>query len=120
MNFILILITTAVLQLIAPWWVVALVPFLINAWRPSTLGHSFWVSFAAVAVLWFSYGLYLHVNTGGSMSNRIAEIFSLPNGLLLLVITCLVGGLVSGAAGLSGFFVQQLFQVKRYKPGPVQ
>jgi hypothetical protein len=120
MNFILIFVITAVLQLVAPWWVVALTPFLINAWRPISPVYAFFISFAAIAMLWFSYGLYLHVNTAGSMSNRIAEIFSLPGGLPLLLLTSLIGGLVGGVAGLTGFYVQQLFQVKRYKPGTIQ
>jgi hypothetical protein len=120
MNFILIFITTAVLQLIAPWWVVALTPFLINAWRPSSPGYAFFVSFGAIAMLWLSYGLYLHVNTAGSMSNRIAEIFSLPGGWMLLLITSIIGGLVGGIAGLSGFYVQQVFQVKPYKARTIQ
>jgi hypothetical protein len=112
MNFIIIFILTAVSQLFAPWWMVALVPFLINAWRPATSGRAFLISFAAIAVLWFSYGLYLHVNSEGAMSDRIAEIFSLPNGILLLVVTTIVGGLVGGFAGMAGFFLQQLFEIQ--------
>ena len=115
MNFIIIFILTAIFQLFAPWWVVALIPFLVNAWRPSGAVFAFVVSFAAIATLWFSYGLYLHINSEGSMSNRIAEIFSLPSGILLLVVTTIVGGLVGGVAGLSGYFVQQLFELQRSK-----
>ncbi len=116
MNFLIIFITTAVFQIFAPWWTIALIPFLVNIWRPTTPMHSFLVSFAAIATLWFGYGLYLHVNSEGSMSNRIAEIFSLPNGILLLVVTTLVGGLVGGLSGLSGFFVNQLFETQQPRP----
>jgi len=115
MNFIIIFIITAIFQLFAPWWVIALIPFLVNAWRPSTALLAFIVSFAAIATLWFSYGLYMHINSEGAMSNRIAEIFSLPNGILLLVVTTVVAGVVGGLAGLSGFFVQQLFEIQQSK-----
>lgn len=115
MNFIIIFIITAIFQLFAPWWVIALIPFLVNTWRPSGAIPAFIVSFAAIAMLWFSYGLYLHINSGGSMSDRIAGIFSLPNGIVLLVVTTVVGGLVGGMAGLAGFFVRQLFEIQRSK-----
>lgn len=106
MNFILIFIVTAILQFFTPWWSIALIPFLIAAWRPTTALKSFAAGFLAIALLWFLYGLYLHINTQGVISNKIAEIFSLPNGMLLLIVTTLVGGLVGGLAGLSGHFIR--------------
>ena len=102
MNFLIILVATAILQFFTPWWTIALVPFLIMIWRPETSLKSFSISFMAIAILWLSYGLYLHTTTDGAMSNRVAEIFSLPNGLLLLLVTTIVGGLVGGLAGLAG------------------
>lgn len=112
MNFIIIFILTAIFQVFAPWWVIALIPFLVSSWRPADARAAFLTGFAAIGVLWFSYGLYLHVNSEGSMSNRIAEIFSLPGGMVLLAVTTLVGGLVGGMAGLSGYFVRQLVEIK--------
>ena len=109
MNFILIFVFTAILQFFTPWWTIALVPFLVTLWQPASSVRSFMVSFAAVALLWFIYGLYLHINSEGAMSNRIAEIFSLPNGILLLFVTTVIGGLVAGFSGLSGSLVRQTF-----------
>jgi len=110
MNFLLILIVTALLQLFTPWWTIALVPFLVMIWRPSTSAFAFMTGFLAIALLWFCYGLYLHITTDGIMSNRIAEIFSLPNGILLLVVTTIVGGVVGGMSGLSGSLVRKTIQ----------
>ncbi|MCE7042149.1 hypothetical protein [Dyadobacter sp. CY312] len=108
MNIILIVVVTAICQYFAPWWTVALAPFLILLWRPAnTSFNAFLTGFAAIALLWFAYGLYLHTSSEGAMSNRIAQIFSLPNGILLLVVTALVGGLVGGFASLSGHFVRR-------------
>ncbi|SEJ12407.1 hypothetical protein SAMN04487995_3341 [Dyadobacter koreensis] len=110
MNFLIIFIVTAILQLFAPWWTVALIPFLIMLWRPLTPLHAFVTGFLAIALLWFFYGLYLHTSTTGAMSNRIAEIFSLPNGILLLVVTTIVGGIIGGLSGLSGYFLRKTVQ----------
>lgn len=107
MNFVIIFIVTAILQFFTPWWTVALIPFVIAAWRPTTSFKSFATGFLAIALLWFLYGLYLHISSQGSMSNKIAEIFSLPNGILLLIVTAFVGGLVGGLSGLSGHFARK-------------
>lgn len=109
MNFVLIFVITAILQFFTPWWTIALVPFLVNLWIPETSLKAFALSFAAVALLWFFYGLYLHVSTEGIMSDKISEIFSLPNGILLLLVTALVGGLVGGFAGWSGLVIRKSF-----------
>ena len=107
MNFVIIFIVTAILQFFTPWWTVALIPFAIAVWRPTTSLKSFATGFRAIALLWFFYGLYLHINSQGSISNKIAEIFSLPNGILLLIVTAIAGGLVGGLSGLSGYFVRK-------------
>jgi hypothetical protein len=36
------------------------------------------------------------------LSDRVAAIFSLPNSILLIVVTAIVGGLAGGFGGLSG------------------
>ncbi|MCF0062049.1 hypothetical protein LXM26_11140 [Dyadobacter sp. LJ419] len=109
MNFIIILLITALLQIVAPWWVVAVVPFIVFLIRPGRASHAFWTGFAAIAVLWMAYGFYLHFISDGAMSDRIAGIFSLPNGIILLLVSALVGGLTGGLAALSGQLVRRTF-----------
>lgn len=109
MNFIIIIIITALLQVFAPWWVIAIVPFLVFLIRPSTPGNAFGTGFAAILVLWLAYEFYLHFISDGAMSNRIASIFSLPNGILLLFVAALVGGLTGGLAALSGCLLRRIF-----------
>lgn len=108
MNLLIIIILAAILQYVAPWWTAALVPFLVLLWRPSqTSFGAFLTGFAAIGLLWLVYGLYLHSSSEGALSNQIATIFSLPNGILLLLITVVVGGLVGGFASLTGFFLRK-------------
>ncbi|MCF0038455.1 hypothetical protein [Dyadobacter fanqingshengii] len=109
MNFLIILLITALLQIVAPWWVVAIVPFLVFLIRQTNASNAFWTGFAAIALLWMAYGFYLHFLSDGAMSDRIAGIFSLPNGIVLLLISALVGGLTGGLAGLSGLLVRRIF-----------
>ncbi|WP_031529026.1 hypothetical protein [Dyadobacter crusticola] len=109
MNFLFILIVTAILQFFAPWWVVAIVPFAVHLWWPTAAFKSFWISFLAICVLWVGYGYYFHLISNGAISDRIAQIFFLPDGLLLLLVSGVIGGLVGGFGGLSGSLIRDIF-----------
>ncbi|MCE7068824.1 hypothetical protein LZG74_00830 [Dyadobacter sp. CY327] len=109
MNFLIILLATALLQIFAPWWVIAIVPFLVFLVRQTNAANAFWTGFAATGLLWMAYGFYLNFISDGAMSDRIAGIFSLPNGILLLLVSALLGGLTGGLAGLSGQLVRRMF-----------
>jgi len=110
MNIILIIILSVVLQIFAPWWAVAIVPFVVLFWRPATSSEAFWTGFGGIALPWLAYGYYLRFISDSTLSDRVAGIFSLPNGILLLIVTALIGGLAGGFAGLSGCLVRQLFR----------
>ena len=109
MNFILIFIISAMLQWVAPWWIIALVPFLIMVWRGKHVKTSFFLGFLAIGTVWFDYALYQHIHSDGAMSNRIAEIFNLPDGFILLLFTTFIGAVVGGTAALAGLYVQKVF-----------
>lgn len=108
-NYFIILVATALLQLVLPWWIIALVPFAVCLWRSQHAGTAFFVSLAVVATVWLAYATFLHQTTQGSMSDRIAELFSLPSGMTLMFSVTLLGGIVAGFAGLAGYYVRQLF-----------
>ena len=109
MNFFIIAILSAVLQIFFPWWVIAIVPFIILLWHPVTASGAFWAGFGGIAVPWLIYGYYQHFISDGAMSDRVAKIFMLPNGILLLIVTVLIGGLTGGFSGVAGFWVRQIF-----------
>ncbi|WP_044198807.1 hypothetical protein [Dyadobacter tibetensis] len=113
LNFLLVLILAGVSQLLAPWWVIALVPFLVHIWRPSGYLAAFLSSFLAVALLWLLYSGYQHIESGGAISERITQVFRLPNATLLVVLTGLIGGLMAGLAGMAGYSIKNLFQRER-------
>jgi hypothetical protein len=110
MNFLVIILVTAALQFFAPWWVVAIVPFIVFLARPARPADAFWTGFTAIGLLWLIYGFYLHFASDGAMSDRIAGIFSLPNGIILLFVSALVGGSTGGLAALSGLFTRRIFK----------
>ncbi|GGM72583.1 hypothetical protein GCM10010967_00050 [Dyadobacter beijingensis] len=110
MNFLIVAILSAILQIFTPWWVIAIVPFVILLWRPATSPGAFWTGFGGIAVPWLIYGYYQHFISDGALSDRVAKIFMLPSGLLLLLVTAMISGLVGGFSGLSGYWVRQIFR----------
>ncbi len=118
LNYLIILVGTAVLQLFMPWWVIVLVPFVVYLIRPETPLLAYAVSLAAVSTVWLTYATFLHNSTQGSMSNRIAEIFYLPNATILLTAVTLLSGFVAGFAGSAGALVRQLFVKAQPEPEP--
>jgi hypothetical protein len=109
MNLAIILLLSITLQLFLPWWVIAIIPFAVLLLRPTDSSKAFWVGFLGIGISWLLYGYYFHFISDGAISNRVAGIFFLPNGIFLLLVTTLVGALVGGFSGLSGFLIRRIF-----------
>ena len=107
-SILIIALLSAVAQLVLPWWSIALVAFAYCFGRPQGSGRAFLYSFLGVALVWFVYALFQHIQTDGILTSRISEVLKLPaNPFFLLIITPLLGGLVAGFAGVAGYFTRQ-------------
>lgn len=109
MLFLLIAILSLILQFFLPWWIIAIIAFGAAYWKASSGKIAFLSGFLAILTLWTIMSAFIHIRTGGVLSDRIAALFFLPSPLLLIIVTALIGGLVGGMAALSGFFARQLF-----------
>ena len=90
-------------QLYFPWWVIGIVCFLIAGISGMNGISSFVTGFVAIALLWGGYALFLDWESGGIMSARMTEVFPFAgNGLQLVLVTAVIGGLVGGMASLTG------------------
>lgn len=108
-QLILIIVISLLAQLVLPWWSLAIVAFLVCFWRSSSAGRAFFYGFAGIALVWGGYALAIHLRTDGIFTGRMGQLlFQTPNAVLPLAVTTLVGGLVGGFAGLSGYFVRQV------------
>lgn len=65
-----------------------------------------WISFGwgflALFILWSGQALYIHCANDGLLSTRIAEMLGVGSPYLVILITGVLGGLVSGIATLTG------------------
>ncbi len=98
-----IAIVSAVVQNFAPWWSIAIVAFIISYLLRLKPGLAFLAAFLGVFILWAGVAARLDFGNDHILSQRIATLFPLKgNYWLLLLLTGVIGGLVSGLAGLSG------------------
>jgi hypothetical protein len=107
MRFILSLLLTAVLALIAgmylPWWSIAVIAFLVALLIPQSIGGSFLSGFTAIFLLWGVLAAWVDLKNESILSHKIAQLFPLGGSSpLLLLITALAGALVGGFAAVSG------------------
>lgn len=108
-QIVLIAILSLLSQLILPWWSLAVVAFLVCFWRSPSAGRAFLYGFAGVALIWLSYALLIHLRTDGIFTARMSSLlFKTNNAVIPILVTGVLGGLVGGLSGLSGFFFQQI------------
>jgi hypothetical protein len=110
MLFLIILILTFIGSYLAPWWAAAIIAFLAAVCCGKTSGQAFWSGFGAVFVAWAILALIKSIPNQNILATRVSRLFHLPNWLLVLLITALIGGLVGGMAALSGMLVKKVFQ----------
>ncbi|MDX1629578.1 MAG: hypothetical protein R3345_12810 [Fulvivirga sp.] len=103
------------LQLLFPFWVVAIVAFIINIAIQTNGWTSFLSGFIGVGLLWFIVASGIDSRSEGILSDQVAELFYV-NSFLLKIITGFIGGLVAGFGGLCA---RMLFKRKSKTPrGP--
>lgn len=106
MRFLLSILLTAVLAFVAgmylEWWSIAIVAFLVALLLPQSLGRSFLAGFLGIFILWGVLSLWIDIKNDSLLSTKMAELFGLPAGILLVLVTALVGALVGGFAAMSG------------------
>ncbi|MVM33243.1 hypothetical protein GO755_24595 [Spirosoma sp. HMF4905] len=106
-QIILIAVLSLLAQFVLPWWSLAIIAFLVCFWRSSSAGQSFFAGFYGVALVWLAYAILLHSRTDGVFTGRMSELLFKTNSAILPgLVTAIVGGLVGGLAGLSGYFVK--------------
>ncbi|CAN0506378.1 unnamed protein product [Phaeothamnion confervicola] len=103
MKFLLQLIVIAILafmlELVLPWWSIAIAAFVGGIAFNSRA--NFLAGFLGVGLLWLFYALLIDVISAAPLAERISKVLFI-NKPLLLLLTTLIGGLVGGFAAMAG------------------
>lgn len=107
MKFIVVVLLTALLGFAAPlyftWWSFAVTSFIIALFVHQKAWAAFIATFLGLFLLWLIMAMIIDSNNNHLLSQKIAMLLPLNgSSTLLILITALIGGLVSGFAGLSG------------------
>lgn len=104
----------AVAQYFFPWWTVVLIAGLLGlAFYYRFVTVSFLAGFTAIALLWGGYAAFLE---NDRLSAQMAELIGLENPFWLVLLTGLVGGLLSGLAAAAGSSLRQIVHRKEKAP----
>jgi hypothetical protein len=110
MLFLIILILTFISGFFLPWWVIALIAFVAAFFLGKTSGQTFWSGFGGVFIAWTALALLKSIPNDNMLAKRVTQLFQLPNWILILLITALIGGLVGGMSALSGVLAKKVFK----------
>lgn len=103
----LIIVSAFILNLFLPWWSIAIPGLLLGYQFNLKALPSFGWGFLALFLLWGGQALYIHLANDAILSSRIAEMLQLGSPYLVVIITAVIGGLVSGLATMTGSLVKE-------------
>lgn len=100
--FVSVLVSTVILQLFAPWWIVVGVGLAAGLVSPCRPGRTALLVAGAVALGWLGMAGYAALTTSAVLLPRVATLLQLPAPWTLYPVTALVGALPAGLAALGG------------------
>lgn len=113
MKFIVAITLTALLgyaaPLYGPWWSFALTSFIVALAIHQKPLKAFIAGFAGLFLLWAVMAFYIDAANQQLLSKKVAQILPLAgSSILLIIISALIGGLVSALAAVTGSFARRL------------
>ena len=101
--FLLILVmvaTAAGLYWSLPWYVPAIAGFVLALLLPVWRRGGAWFAFLGAFLVWGLYTGYLHFESEGRLTDRLAVTFGVGTGWMLVLLTALFGGITAGLGGV--------------------
>ncbi len=112
-NAVLIFLTTFILSGILlnffPWWIIAPVALLSTFLFYCKPFIGFLAAFLGTGLLWGVFAGYLDAQNEGLLSSQLGQIFKGLSSMGLIIVTGVLGGLVSGFAAMTGSHFRKLF-----------
>jgi len=94
--------TIACLWLQTAWYWPGIAAFVLAVLLPVWRRGGFYFAFLGGLLVWGIYAGFLHFDSAGRLSDRLAITFGLNSGWMLVAVTALWGGLTTGLGGWTG------------------
>ena len=107
MRILLIAVGVSVGQLFLPWWIIVIVPLVVEMFLGKGKGTAFFSGFYGIAIPWIVFATYIDVSSGSILSTKILALFKMPEyGFVMIILTGLLGGLYGGLGSLVGGWIK--------------
>lgn len=103
-----ILLSVLLLQLFLPWWIIAIVAFVLTWYFKTGKLLSFSAAFLTVFIVWALRAYWVDLGAEHTTATLIGNILGGLTPSLAIFLTALTGGIVAGISGLSGSMVREL------------
>jgi hypothetical protein len=92
-----------------PWWSVVFIAAAAGWFFPLTAGKCFSTAFAAGALLWFTNAFLMDNANSGLLSGKVGLLFQGSKGWHLLIVTGILGGILTGLGAMTGRMARDVF-----------
>lgn len=114
MLFIVIALLVFITQsLFTDFWLSAASAFVASLLLGKSNLHSFLSGFCGVGVIWLGYIIFIDTQNESLLADRIAQLFNLSSGNILIVITTCIGGITGGLSAWTAYALKALFITKK-------
>jgi hypothetical protein len=95
--------------LFLPWWIIALVSFVVAAAIPQKPLLAFLSAAIALFLLWGMQSFIIDKNNNHILASRVADlIIHHRSSILIIFITATIGAVVSGMGGMTGSLLRRI------------
>jgi len=119
MNFILRILITGIstyyISSFFPWWLIIFIPFILGLIFDDNYISHFLSSFIGVSVSWFFLLLGMEYQTEAILSSKIIQILNINSTNSLIIISAVIGGIVSGLSSITALSLVNIFRKKKDK-----
>lgn len=96
-----------------PWWSLAFCAIIIGFLIPGHLFNSFISGFLGAGAVWFFLAWRIDNETNSVLSSKMVQLFPVDDVFYLILLSGLIGALVSGFGMITGSSFRQIFVKKK-------
>lgn len=92
-----------------PWWTIIIIPFLLGIIFEDNLLAHFLSSFVGTGVAWLFLMLNFDLETQSILSSKIIDILEISSINILIILSSIIGGIISGLGSLTGISLRNIY-----------
>ena len=113
--FVLIILLGFIAHLFLPWWIIAIICFLVGLTFMDKTKYAVLTGFFSVFALWGITALVKSIQNEFILINRMSELLPIHNTWLIILVTATLGGLIGLLSTTSGYFLQTINEKPKRK-----